>query len=325
MKKLSVIALMLAVLMLALSVTAGAASAKHSFPDNSATKTDVLAGLDGTTVKMYAMDSSATVSKVYSSDKASEFKKMFDGYAYRDADGEDCKDYLNVATALKNAAGETGDKVMKEIGDDESKFLYTLAGRKYLYYIDVPLAVPSSAGSFTIWYNNGKNTLVPDNQIDEQFDILVSKDNGATWTVAWESARMSYDAVQSNAVATGAANLTTMGGNSVIVGSSAKMIEGNFNQQYQNVTNVAYAVSRNRRGATATLNGVSVGNNSVAAYYSGRISEFDVYTEWTAPAPVPSGSTDPTPATGDNFAVYAILGVAVLTAGTVLVVRKKED
>ena len=315
MKKLSVLSIVLAVLMLAMMVPAFAAD-PHNHPVTTG-KTDLLTGVTGDAIQYVASEGTSN-----SDSNKKTLANINDGVAYVES-GE--KAYVN----LKN------QKAVDTVA------AYELAGNKYISYIKFDLPQPvAKMSSFAVYYNT-ENFVeanffqIPLHHIDREFDILVSVDSGATWQVAWQSTRMKVGTTEtnSNAIVAGANLPIGQGGdtkyvvekyvNSTATQYSYAEITGNFTKTFENVTNVAYAVSKGRPSGYVNTNQAAEKGNTWGA----RISEFDVYADaFTTPDPVPSGSTDPTPATGDNFvALVAVLGAAVLTAGTVLVVRKKED
>lgn len=138
----------------------------------------------------------------------------------------------------------------------------------------------------------------PNYQIDAAFDILISTDDGETWEVAWESERLAVSAEDSAAI-TGMAGFTAEEGtgnaaevkvpdpdDASKIRTTYRIISGEFAQEYQNVTDIAYGCVTLRRSGKIVdvMDGeVLVESHCVpktdAWYYSARMSEFQVFGE----------------------------------------------
>ena len=139
--------------------------------------------------------------------------------------------------------------------------------------------------SFAIYWSNEKDYSVPDAVIatwhaDAAFDILVSQDGGQTWTVAWESTRLTYkkDAEGNDVIDTMSAFTVEEGGDWTHVEHVTdtdyywyRYIKADFKTEYKGVTNIAYGcVNPRREGKTTYFT-----NN--AFYFIARITELDVF------------------------------------------------
>jgi len=166
------------------------------------------------------------------------------------------------------------------------EFTLTDSSKKSYYWTINFDELNCDASSFSIWYSSKTMydettapTEFPIYHIASQFDILVSQDNGATWTIAWQSVEYKLDEAGNVAQVPGMTK--DNGGNAEFVylydtdGVTPvccyKVIAGEFNQEYKGVTNIAYGVVSPRRNGS---NGVV---DSGAFYYADRMAEFDVY------------------------------------------------
>jgi cell division septation protein DedD len=156
--------------------------------------------------------------------------------------------------------------------------------KKYYYEWDFE-GLDCDVSSFSIWWSNEKDYSVPESvvavwQADAAFDILVSQDGGQTWSVAWESTRLTWttDAEGNKTVDKMSAFTVEQGGDWTHVEKATdteyywyRYISADFNKEYTGVTNIAYGcVNARRESATPVFT-----NNPF--YYIARITEFDVY------------------------------------------------
>ena len=171
----------------------------------------------------------------------------------------------------------------------------------YYYYISWE-NVNADVASFDIYFSgedayNTTGLHLPNYQIDAEFDILVSSDNGETWNVAWQSVRFETDPNDPEKVVSMAGFTENEGkGNAVEVKitdpadphtvlTTYRYISGEFNQTYENVTNVVYAVSRIRRDGQTIDEKDKYGYlvertyllKAIPQCYACRISEFQVF------------------------------------------------
>ena len=298
MKKLSVLSLILAVLMLVMMVPAAAVTVQVE-----TTKTDVLKDAYIEFQSKNLVTSSGNAKLALINDEI---------IAKSDADA-----FLNLKTF--SSAGTTLN--------DKATWDYTFAGRKYGYVIRFDLAKKSDIDGFSMWFSRDKKDYMVERQIDPEFDILVSKDNGQTWTVAWESARVklvegtAIGATVSSAIVSGACFPKSQGGNMEYVNSSATgyaKCSADFAATITGVTNVMYAASFVRSATSADCPTDAQGNrylnveNNKYSNYSTRLAEIDVYGKESTAAP----------ATGDNTVVLTVVAVVAML-GAAYVCKKK--
>ena len=203
-------------------------------------------------------------------------------------------------------------------------------GSKKSYYYEIAFSNLSvDVDSFQLWWYNEKD-YTPDGEVqvewhaDAAFDILVSQDGGKTWSVAWESTRLSFkNDEQGNKVVDKMSAWTKENGGDwthVTGGTSDsklywyRTISANFNKEYKGVTNIAYGcVSPRREGLKDPVRA-----GADAFYFVARISEFDVYGK---PASAPAA-----PATGDNDVWFFVAAMAAATlAGSVVIIRRRRE
>ena len=225
----------------------------------------------------------------FTPDSANEFSE--EGYP-RLTDGMVCTPLSSKAYFNKSWQAKTDDKSAEEVATEDEKngnatCEFTLADgtvKKYFYewgFEDLNCDV----NSFAIYWSNEKDYSVPDSvvaewQADAAFDILVSQDGGQTWTVAWESTRLTYkkDAEGNDVVDTMSALTVDKGGDWTHVEVATdteyywyRYIKADFNTEYKGVTNIAYGcVNPRREGKTTYF-------TTRAFYYIARITEFDAF------------------------------------------------
>jgi len=197
--------------------------------------------------------------------------------------------YFNLAWCTKD---EQTDRV--NAGGEVEYKLTTGETGKYMYSHEWK-ELDVNVNSFALWFNN--ETAYYDyetkktydiNQMDMQFQILVSQDGGKTYSIAYESVPYSRD---DNAITGNAAWLKSEGGEWEMIDAIDKdksslfryrYCTGEFSMEFKNVTNIVYACVYPRPSGTFPK----------FFYYSGRFSEIDVYGTINSTKYDQSGTTE---------------------------------
>ena len=198
--------------------------------------------------------------------------------------------YVNEKSAI--AAEQTGGAFPLTLADGTvNRYYYTVTWRGL--YADVT--------GFSLFFC-GEDPVVnpvchfPNYQIDAAFDLLVSRDNGDTWAVAFASERLTYAADSSGTVTAMAGFTREEGqGNAVEVRETEPDNPGKimftyrtvsvvFAETFENVTDIAYGcVSLRRSGKIVdTVDGETLIESRCipresAWHFAARISEAEVY------------------------------------------------
>jgi hypothetical protein len=210
---------------------------------------------------------------------------LTDGIVCRPLEGS--AQYINKSWQKKDGDTSAVEVATNDEKNDIRTCEFTMTDgtvKKYFYEWDFE-GLDCDVRSFAIWWSNENDYSVGDKpvaewQADAAFDILVSQDNGQTWTVAWESTRLTWttDAEGKTVVDKMSAFTVDKGGDWTHVEKATdteyywyRYIVADFNKEYTGVTNIAYGcVNPRREGITTTF-------TSNAFYYIARITEFDVY------------------------------------------------
>ncbi len=209
----------------------------------------------------------------------------------RMTDGIFCKPLESGAYFNKKAFSDTD--AARELEKGEGAYEFKLVdGTVNKYYYEIQFYdLNCDVDSFAIYFSNENdyslpNTVIPWWQTDSAFDILVSQDEGNTWSVAWKSIRFTTktDADGNTVIDTNSAWNIEEGGDWTQVENKEggyyfyRYIDAKFDKEYKGVTNIAYGCVNPRRESQkdAENNNIPFGTPNPFNWVC-RISEFDVY------------------------------------------------